>query len=273
MTPTHSVAEAAYAYFSHARFARALSLITIGSALSVQMLRSLLGPAGLSALLIAELVLTAAMLLARRRVVKWSSFFPISLGLFLGWLLLSYIWSYYPKASIAGMSSQLTFTALALGVAASRDTIQIVRAVGDVLRVYLAASLILEIFSGVLIDTPIAFLGISGNLTTGNGIQGIFGSRNALSVIALIALITFFIELRRCLYLVSHWCWALPVFWSLACWRGQPDRGWRYRIAVSHPAENGTGCSSRNRDCGGHRWRHRGDCAVGVPRKRARCSQ
>jgi hypothetical protein len=128
--------------------------------------------------------------------VKWSSFFPISLGLFLGWLLLSYIWSYYPKASIAGMSSQLTFTALALGVAASRDTIQIVRAVGDVLRVYLAASLILEIFSGVLIDTPIAFLGISGNLTTGNGIQGIFGSRNALSVIALIALITFFIELR-----------------------------------------------------------------------------
>jgi hypothetical protein len=196
MTPTHSVAEAAYAYFSHARFARALSLITIGSALSVQMLRSLLGPAGLSALLIAELVLTAAMLLSRRRVVKWSSFFPISLGLFLGWLLLSYIWSYYPKASIAGMSSQLTFTALALGVAASRDTIQIVRAVGDVLRVYLAASLILEIFSGVLIDTPIAFLGISGNLTTGNGIQGIFGSRNALSVIALIALITFFIELR-----------------------------------------------------------------------------
>lgn len=196
MTQTHPLAEAAYAFFSHARFARALSLITIGSALGVQMLRSLLGPAGLSAVLIAELILTAAMLLARRRMVKWSVFVPVSLALFLGWIVLSYIWSYYPKASIAGISSQITFTALALGVAASRDTIQIVRAVGDVLRVFLAASLILEIFSGILIDSAIPFLGISGNLMTGNGIQGIFGSRNALSVIALIALITFCIEWR-----------------------------------------------------------------------------
>ncbi|MDH6531828.1 exopolysaccharide production protein ExoQ [Aurantimicrobium minutum] len=196
MTQTHPLAEAAYAFFSHARFARALSLITIGSALGAQMLRSLLGPAGLSAVFIAELLLTAAMLLARRRVVKWSVFIPVSLAVFLGWLVLSSVWTYYPKASIAGISSQLTFTALALGVAATRDTIQIVRAVGDVLRVFLAASLVLEIFSGVLIDTPIAFLGIIGNLMNGNGIQGIFGSRNALSVIALIALITFFIEWR-----------------------------------------------------------------------------
>ncbi|MFC5858922.1 hypothetical protein [Agromyces flavus] len=58
-----------------------------------------------------------------------------------------------------------------------RDTIQIVRAFGDVFRVLLAVSLALEVLSGVLLDLPIAFLGIQGDIASLGPIQGIFGSR------------------------------------------------------------------------------------------------
>jgi len=85
---------------------------------------------------------------------------------------------------------------LALAVSSTRDTIQLIRAVGDVLRVFLATSLALEIFAGVLIDGPIDFLGIKGNLVNGEGVQGIFGSRNAFMLISLIALVTFLAEWR-----------------------------------------------------------------------------
>ena len=75
-----------------------------------------------------------------------------------------------------------------------RDTIQLVRGLGDVLRVLLGVSLALEVLSGVLLDLPIVFLGIQGNLASLGPMQGIFGSRNQLGLIALIALITFSIE-------------------------------------------------------------------------------
>lgn len=191
-----SVAEAAYSFFSHARFAQAMSLVVIGTALGTHALRSLLGTAGLTALMAAELVLLTLMLIARRRMVRWNVFLPISLAVFVAWCVVSYFWSYYPKASVLGIASQLCFTALALGISATRDSIQLIRSFGDVLRVMLGVSLVLEVISGVLIDSPIGFLGIKGNLVTGNGIQGLFGSRNAFMMISLIAVITFIIEWR-----------------------------------------------------------------------------
>jgi O-antigen ligase len=109
---------------------------------------------------------------------------------------MSYFWSYYPKASLVGIASQIGFALLALAVSATRDTIQIIRAAGDVLRVFLATSLALEIIAGVLIDGPITFLGIKGNLVSGEGIQGIFGSRNAFMLVSLIGVVTFLIEWR-----------------------------------------------------------------------------
>ncbi len=197
MSPTTAtIAEAAYSFFSHARFARAMSIVVIATALGTHLLRSLCGSAGLNAVLVTELILVALMLLARRRVVKWNAFLPISLAAFIAWCALSSFWSYYPKASVLGIASQICFAALALGIAATRDSIQLIRAVGDVLRVFLGTSLILEVVSGVLIDGPIAFLGIKGDLLAGQGIQGIFGTRNVFIVVSLIALITFFIEWR-----------------------------------------------------------------------------
>ena len=197
MSPTTAtIAEAAYSFFSHARFARAMSIVVIATALGTHLLRSVVGVAGLTAIVVSELVLCGLMLIARRRVVRWNAFLPISLAVFIAWCAVSYFWSYYPKATVIGIASQLSFAVLALAVSATRDTIQLIRAIGDVLRVFLATSLVLEIIAGVLIDGPIEFLGIRGNLVTGSGIQGLFGSRNAFMLVALIALVTFIIEWR-----------------------------------------------------------------------------
>jgi len=57
-------------------------------------------------------------------------------------------------------------------------------------------SLGLEILSGVLLDTPFTFLGIQGDLAVGGPVQGIFGSRNMLGFVTVIALITFVVEWR-----------------------------------------------------------------------------
>ena len=197
MSPTTAtVAEAAYAFFSHARFARAMSILVIATALGTHLLRSLTGTAGLTAIVVTELVLCVLMLIARRRVVRWNAFLPISLAVFLVWCAVSDFWSYYPKASLVCIASQLSFAVLALAISSTRDTIQLIRAIGDVLRVFLATSLALEVIAGVLIDGPIEFLGIRGNLVTGEGIQGVFGSRNAFMLVSLIALVTFLIEWR-----------------------------------------------------------------------------
>lgn len=197
MSPTTAtIAEAAYAFFSHARFARAMSILVIATALGTHLLRSVVGVAGLTAIVVSELVLCGLMLIARRRVVRWNAFLPISLAVFIAWCAVGYFWSYYPKASLVGIASQLSFAVLALAISSTRDTIQLIRAIGDVLRVFLATSLTLEIFAGVLIDGPIEFLGIRGNLVNGEGIQGVFGSRNAFMLVSLIALVTFIIEWR-----------------------------------------------------------------------------
>ena len=189
-----AVEEALYSFFAHAKFAHALTLIIFVTAFAFSALRSLLGTPGIIALLCAELVLAAAMLLARRRMISWVNFIPLTVAAFVTWLVLSYLWSYYPGSTMPGIGLQLALMALGLAIAASRDTIQVVRSLGDVFRVLLGASLILEILSGIVLDMPFGFLGIKGHITTGDGIQGLFASRNAVSVICVIALVTFFIE-------------------------------------------------------------------------------
>ena len=54
----------------------------------------------------------------------------------------------------------------------------------------------LEIVAGLLLDGPIRFLGIAGNLDDGGNIQGIFGGRNPLAVVSLVAIVTFVVEWR-----------------------------------------------------------------------------
>lgn len=179
-----------------ARFAQALALIAIGLAFSTHAVRALIGWPGLIAALAALIALCAVSLVARWRAVEWYGILPLTILVFVGWCAASVLWSASPGRSIAGVAYLVAYTVLGVYIALMRDTIQIVRAFGDVMRVLLAVSLALEVLSGVLLDLPIAFLGIEGRIATLGPIQGVFGSRNMLGFVALIGLLTFVVEWR-----------------------------------------------------------------------------
>ena len=188
--------DAATGLLGSARFSQALTLAIVGAAYLSFALRSTMGWPGLIGIVVALVVLAALSIAVKRRELEWHGLLPISLLVFVGWSALSIIWSDYQWASLGSMAYQLAFAFLGIFIALSRDLIQIVRAFGDVLRVLLATSLVLEILSGILLDVPFDFLRISASLGSGGPIQGLAGSRNQLGLIALIALVTFVVELR-----------------------------------------------------------------------------
>lgn len=204
MTPSEASGrvEAARAFVGSARFAQAVALLAIGLSFSAHAIRALIGWPGLLAALAALLVLCGASLVTRWRAIEWYGILPISILVFVGWCAASVIWSSSPGLSTLRVAYLIAFGVLGVYVALMRDTIQIVRAFGDTMRVLLGVSLALEVLSGVLLDVPIRFLGIEGNLAGLGPIQGIFGSRNMLGFVALIALITFIIEWR--IHIVTH---------------------------------------------------------------------
>lgn len=179
-----------------ARFAQALTLIAVGLAFSTHAVRAMIGWPGLLAALAALLVLCGFSLVARWRAVEWYGILPLTILVFVGWAAASVIWSDAPGSTLLRVAYLVAFGVLGLYVALMRDTIQIVRAFGDVLRVLLGLSIALEVLSGILLDLPIAFLGIQGDIASLGPIQGVFGSRNFLGFVALIALLTFIVEWR-----------------------------------------------------------------------------
>ncbi|WP_127792919.1 O-antigen ligase [Agromyces sp. LHK192] len=188
--------DAARTAVGSARFAQALTLIAIGLAFSTHALVALLGWPGLLAALAALLVLAGFSLVARWRAVEWYGILPLTILVFLAWCAASVIWSETSLLSATRVAYLVAFAALGVYVALMRDTIQIVRAFADVLRVLLGVSVALEIVSGILLDLPITFLGIRGDLVGLGPIQGLFGTRNMLGFVALIALLTFVVEWR-----------------------------------------------------------------------------
>lgn len=178
------------------RFASALSLVAVGTAFCTNLLRSTMGWAGLLGILGALALLAALSLVAHRGMIEWQGILPISMLVFVSWCAVSIFWSEYQWATLAAIIYQVTFAFLAVYVALVRDTIQVVRAVGDALRLLLTASLAVEVLAGLLIDQPIRFLGVAGDLAQGGPIQGIFATRNQLGLVALIAFVTFLIEWR-----------------------------------------------------------------------------
>ena len=179
-----------------ARLAHALATVGIALGAAAFFLQRTLGWAGFLAAIVVALVLMLLSFLARQEEVAWRALLPISLLVFLVWATVSLIWSWYQWATIAGLIYLFAFTLIGLFVAISRDTIQIVRAFGDVLRVVLAVSLGIEIFSGILIDTPLPFLAVHGNLGTLGPISGIEPSRDQLGLVAIIGAISFATEHR-----------------------------------------------------------------------------
>ena len=187
-------------FVGSARFAQALTLIAVGFAFSTHAVRSVIGWPGMLTALAGLLVLCGASLIARWRAVEWYGILPITILVFVGWCAASVLWS-GPAANAPGITATRVLYLIAFGfigvyVALMRDTIQIVRAFGDVMRLLLGVSLALEVISGILLDLPITFLGIQGDIAELGPIQGIFGTRNLLGFVALIALLTFIVEWR-----------------------------------------------------------------------------
>lgn len=183
-------------FFSSPRFVSALTTAAIATAVLAFAIRQTIGWPGLIAILAVLAILIAASLLARREMTEWYGLLPISLLVFVAWAGVSIFWSEYQWSTLGGLAYLFAFTVIGVFVALVRDTIQIVRVYGNVLRVVLAASIALEILAGVLIDTPIEFLGIEAQLAELGPIQGLLGTRNQLGLIAVIAIVTFVTELR-----------------------------------------------------------------------------
>jgi O-antigen ligase len=182
-------------FAGHPRFAAALALASIGTSLFAPTIRALSGWAGLIGIVSVLAALSTLVLLGRRGELEWTGILPISLLSFVAWSCASVLWSSYQWATVGGIAYQLAIALIGVTIAVTRDMIQIVRAFGDVFRVAIAASLLLEVVSGVLLDMPIEFLGIKGDLASFGPIQGVMQTRNQLGLVATIALVTFGTEL------------------------------------------------------------------------------
>jgi O-antigen ligase len=177
------------------QFAAALAQTALVTVLCAPAVRGIIGWPGYIAAVATLTVLAGAMLVLRREMLDWEGLLPTSILVFLGWIGISVLWSGYQWATLSSVAYQFALAFLAVAIGLTRDIIQIIRAVGDVLRVVLIASLAVEVLSGVLIDQPLRFLGVEGLLASGGPIQGVVGTRNQLGLVCLLAIVTFSVEL------------------------------------------------------------------------------
>jgi exopolysaccharide production protein ExoQ len=159
--------------------------------------RQLIGWPGYTAALVLLGVLLVASLVARGGELDWHwAILPISLLAYLSWILISILWSEYQPATLLSVGYLLLVTLVGVFIGLSRDTIQIIRSIGDVLRAVLVASIVLETLSGIVFDAPLRILNIEGELAVGGPISGLVSTRNQLGLLAALAIATFAIEWR-----------------------------------------------------------------------------
>ncbi len=178
------------------RFSAVLATTAVGVAALAYPLVRLTGWAGYLAALCGVVALMLVVLLARRNELDRHEIPPISLLVFVAWAGISVLWSEYQWATLGGTAYLLAYSFIGVFIAYTRDTIQIVRTWGDVLRVVLGASLAIEVFSGILIDSPIPFLNVQGRIAELGPISGVLQTRNQLGLLALVAAVSFATELR-----------------------------------------------------------------------------
>ncbi|WP_109209946.1 MULTISPECIES: O-antigen ligase family protein [Microbacterium] len=184
------------ALLASASFARAFTLVVFATVFSAFAIERIAGRVTYVTVVTGLCVFGAAVMVARRREISLLRLVPTTVVVFVGWAFASIFWSSDSGASFWNWMSLAAIAFLAVVIGHVRDTLQTVRALGDVLRVLLGLSLALELLSGILLDTPFTFLGIQGNLAQLGPVQGIFGTRNLLGFVAVMALITFLIEYR-----------------------------------------------------------------------------
>ncbi len=179
-----------------APLASAFTVASLGAVFAGFAIERMAGLVAYASIIAGLCVLGVAILVVRRKEFTLLRLVPTSLLLFMAWALASAGWTTDVRLTITGWLSLAAIAFLAVVIGHVRDTLQTVRALADVMRVLLTVSLAIEVLSGVLLDMPFRFLGIQGNLAALGPIQGIFGTRNALGFITVLALITFYIEWR-----------------------------------------------------------------------------
>jgi O-antigen ligase len=195
-TPPESAAARWVGVLASAALARAFTIAVLGAVFSAFAIERIAGRVTYVSIVVGLCVIGLAMLVARRREISLVRLVPTTVVLFAAWTLVSVFWSQDRSGSLASWASTAALAFLAVTIGHVRDTLQTVRALADVMRVLLSLSLGVEILAGILLDMPIRFLGIQGNLAQLGPVQGIFGTRNLLGFVAVIALITFLIEYR-----------------------------------------------------------------------------
>ncbi|MEU1972488.1 O-antigen ligase family protein [Microbacterium sp. NPDC019599] len=179
-----------------AALARAFTLTVFGTVFSAVAIERTAGRVTYATIVAGLCVVAIGMLAARRREISLVRLVPTTLVLFVGWAGASVFWSTDATRSLWSWVALAGLALLAVTIGHVRDTLQTVRALGDVMRVLLSVSLALEVLSGILLDLPLRFLGIQGNIAQFGPVQGIFGTRNLLGFAAVLALITFLVEYR-----------------------------------------------------------------------------
>jgi exopolysaccharide production protein ExoQ len=192
---SRSAIEAALEPFGSPRFSAALSTLIVGTLFLTFLIGNTIGQPGLIAIVIALLVFAALSVLGQQSSLEWRGFLPFSLLAFVAWTAISIFFSQYHWLTLGGIISQIAVALLGVYVALARDFIQIVRTMGDVLRLVIGLSLALEVVVGILFDTSFPLLGITGSLAHGGPIQGVMGTRDDLGLVAVLALVTFVTEL------------------------------------------------------------------------------
>lgn len=197
-TPAARAAEPGWfgTLLASASFARAFTVVVLGAVFASFAIERLGGRVTYISIITGLCVIGAAVLVVRRQEISLVRLVPTTLIAFLGWAGVSVFWSSDATTSFWSWVTTVALAFLAIVIGHVRDTLQTARAIGDVLRVLLAVSLGVEVLSGVLLDIPFPFLGVQGNLAELGPVQGIFGSRNMLGFVAVLALITFLIEYR-----------------------------------------------------------------------------
>lgn len=182
--------------FASANFARAYTITVLAVVLSSFAIERTAGLTTYVTMIAGLCLIAVAILVARRPELSRWRLMPFTLVALLAWMLVSTFWSRDTSTSFWAWVAAAGLTLLAVTIGVVRDALQTARALGDVMRWVLSISLGIEILSGVLLDMPFAFLGIEGRIAELGPVQGIFGTRNMLGFVAVIALITFIIEYR-----------------------------------------------------------------------------
>ena len=155
---------AAPALLASAGFARAFTLTVFAAVFGSTAIRGVSGDVTLATIVFGLCILGVGVLIVRRREIELVRLAPTTLVLLLAWAGASVLWSADPLSSLGGWAELVAVSFLAVVIGHVRDALQTVRALGDVLRWLLGASLALEILSGILLDLPIPFLGIQGHI-------------------------------------------------------------------------------------------------------------